>query len=208
MNIWKPHKAMPTSLRGNPDDDSPWLEISDPRAYSLESFSPDRCSGERRVRKDGTASLVAEATSKRPVEGLEDILRRQKARGPKKDKWADFEEPTKGRKMVCWRCSYLGRTDKSKRLMGGFREVTCPRCGSKGTSPLGAVTRGLWSLGACFFLLMSVFAVLGAIQSLQHDSTGAMTLGGLVGAAIPVTLFVVCIGWLSRDRAIRTAKKR
>jgi len=203
-----PDRHLQTYDRTDPSDESAWLPIGDPQAYSEESYSPDLWYPDQRVRKNGKASLITEAKSGRPVEGLEDVLRRQKARGPKKDKWADFEEPTKGRKMTCWRCDYQGKTDKSRWLMGGFREDTCPRCGAKGTRPLGLVTRVVWGLGALVLLLMSLFALVGAVQNLRHDSTGAMTLGGLVGAAIPIILFFVCINWLAKDRAIRKAKKR
>ena len=152
-------------------------------------------------------SRTGEIGPPKKVAGLDDVLGRQKARGPKKDKWADFEEPTKGRKMSCWRCGYQGKTDKSIEVMGGFRKVTCPRCGARGTNPLSVISRVLLRLGVAVFFLLSVFALKGAFQNLQRDSTGAMTLGGLAGAAIPITLFVLCATRLAKDRAIRNVKK-
>lgn len=148
----------------------------------------------------------------RKVEGLDDVLRRQKVRGPKKDKWADFEEPTKGRKMTCWRCGYHGRAPEQKRSAGdallGFRVPICPRCKAVTHWPLPILTRILYYLGSFLFLLMSGMALLNAFHHLQRDSTGAMTLGGLVAAAIPVTLFIVCVKALAKDKAIRSSKKK
>ena len=175
-------------------------------------MSKNNFRGDEDHRSSQTSKSSTDGTAPKKVEGLEDVLRKQKARGPKKDEWADFEEPTHGRKMTCWRCGYHGRAPEQKRSAGdallGFRVPVCPRCKAVNPRSLPILTRILYYLGSLLFLLMSGVALLNAFHHLQRDSTGAMTLGGLVAAAIPVTLFFVCINALAKDKSIRSAKKK
>lgn len=204
-------------------------------AYSDQNYLPDNTDVyERRVRKNGRASFVQNGDGNpsnsaraaqgldldvpaKMVEGLEDVLRQQKARVPKQDKWADFEEPKKGRKMTCWRCHYRGRSPEQKRsifeALLGFRVPVCPRCKAVNSQPLPILTRIIYHLGSFLFLFMGGSALFNAFQYLLRDSamtlsSGAATLGVLTGAAIPVTIFFLCVNALAKDRAIRSAKKK
>jgi len=165
-----------------------------------------------RVRKNGRATPVADSTSKRPVEGLDDVLRKQKARGPKKDEWADFEEPTHGLKMTCWRCGYHGRAPEQKRSAGdallGFRVPVCPRCMAVNPQPLRILTRICYYPGFVILFFSGLSKLFSAFRYHHYDSTGAMTLGGLTAAAILLFLSFACVNALAKDKSIRSAKKK
>ena len=167
-------------------------------------MSKNNFRGDEDHRSSQTPKSSTDGTAPKKVEGLEDVLRKQKARGPKKDEWADFEEPIKGRKMTCWRCGYQGKTADSEWDLGGFREVKCPRCAAKGTVPLRMTTRVSYYLGAIVFLLLSIFALRNGVLMLAHN----MSFGGLAVATAPVMLWFVCINALAKDKSIRSAKKK
>ena len=159
-----------------------------------------------------TSESGAGATPAKKVEGPDDVLQRQKASGPKKDKWADFEEPSKGRKMICWRCDYRGRAPEQKRsafdALLGFRVPICPRCKAVNSRPLPVLTRISYYPGFLIFLFAGLSKAFSAFRYVRHDSTGAMTLGGLTAAASLLSISFACVNALAKDRAIRSARKK
>ena len=155
-------------------------------------------------------SRTGEIGPPKKVAGLDDVLGRQKARGPKKDKWADFEKPTKGRKMSCWRCGYQGRAPDQKRSVGeallGFRVPVCPRCKALNAQRLPILTRICYYTGFVIFFFPGLIKLFSAFRYFQRD--WVIALSGLTQAAILLFLSLVCIKALAKHKSICSAKRK